>query len=125
MKKIWFSVVIILAIFIGSIFYISYLNNFTLAMKGYAKTAYENIEKDSSKVPENLNLVLAKLDSNQMLLCAFIDHKLLNEIEDGAKASLEFYQNGESNNLRLELVLLAEKIDHIKDVEILDLKNIL
>ena len=125
MKRLWIVIVIAVLIAGGGALYLNFLHGLTDTMIGQAETAYIQVTSDRDQVPESIDQVLDHLERNKMVLCAFINHTLLNEVEDSAKAAKELYRTQEWNRLRLELRMLVEKIDQIKDTEVFDLRNIL
>ncbi len=122
MKRIWIAAVLTALIFTGSFFYTSYLDKACGEMTALVDEAYNRADSGSL---EYINRTDAALERASMIFCLFLDSKLINEVEDSIILCRELDKNRNTDRLRTELVLLREKVNHLKESEKFDLKSIL
>ncbi len=123
MRKVWIAAALTAIIFIGSYFYMNYLENVCAQMTGYIDSAYSHaLGGDALKYIDSADVVLEKCTA---VLCIFIDQEFINEVEDGIILCRELNKLGDTDELLRELVVLREKVNHLKQSEEFDLKRIL
>ncbi len=123
MKKIFIPIVLIILIFSGSGIYVSYLERGCDEINGFIDSAYAC--ESFSEAEKYINLAGEALEKKSLVLCIFIDQELIGDAEDGIILCRELCRLGEYSQLKSELVMLKEKINHLSQSEKFDLKRIL
>lgn len=123
MKRIWIVLIIVALIFGGSFFYMNYLSRICDEMSAYIEDAYDNAANYDAA--EFINRADEVLERSSAVLCVFIDQELINDVEDSIILCRERHKSGSEAELKAELVMLREKINHLEQSEKFDFKRIL
>ena len=122
MKRIWIAAALTVLIFTGSFFYTSYLDKICGEMTAFVDKAYNNADTGALEYIDSADTTLEKAS---LIFCLFLDSKLIDEVEDSIILCRELDKIRNTDSLKAELVLLREKVNHLKESEKFDLKSIL
>ena len=125
MKKIRIAAILLVLLFIGSGIYVNFLKNSVNKMNSAVSEAYYCVDSAYTDIPKKLDSVSRELDKNEIVFCAFIDQKLISEVQCELLTAKELYNQKNKSELKLSLIRLNEKIDSLKDTEEFNLKKIL
>ena len=124
MKKIWISLFLLASVIGGGFWYNSYLGRKTDDMLSLEDNAYQAIRVDMEKCEGLLDEIDEKLDSVSVLLCAFIDRDIINQVEDAIISAKGLAKMG-GDACRWGIEIMKEEIGHIKNTTQIKLKYIL
>lgn len=125
MKKIWIAVILPICLFIGSGIYVHILKDSINTMNNFVAEAYACTEYSYTDIPEKLNRIELELNKNEIMFCAFIDQKLISDVKDELMIAKELYTQHSTDNLKISLIRLYEKINYLKSNEEFNIKKIL
>ena len=125
MKKIRMVAILLVILIIGSCIYVNFLKNSVEKMNTAVSEAYYCVDSEYTNIPEKLDTVKNELDKKGIVFCAFIDQKLIKDVEDELWIARELYNQRNKSGLKISLIRLNEKIDSLKDTEEFNLKKIL
>lgn len=124
MKKIWISAVLLVSVIGGGLWYNSYLGKKTDDMLKLADEAYQASMINVEKCENLLEEIDDKLESVNVLLCAFIDRDIINQVEDAIISAKGLAKMG-GDACRWGIEIMKEEIGHIKHTTQIKLKYIL
>ena len=123
MNKIWIPVVIFTLVIGGGFLYNSFINDKTDRMIELSDKAYDAFisGEDSEKYLKEIDRELEKIKG---FLCAFLDRDIINDAEDAIvyARGLEAVENEQCGT---GIMMMKEKIRHIKNTAQIKLKYIL
>lgn len=123
MNKIWIPIVIFVLIIGGGIFYNGYVLDKTDHMLNLADVAYREYISGGD-CEKHLKEIESDLEKISGLLCAFLDRDIINEAKDAI-----VYSKGITRDKDKEggagIMMMREKISHIKNTAQIKLKYIL
>lgn len=125
MKKIRIVAILLVILIIGSCIYVNFLKNSVKKMNTAVSEAYYCVDSEYTNIPAKLDTVKNELDKKGIVFCAFIDQKLIKDVEDELWIARELYNQRNKSGLKISLIRLNEKIDSLKDTEEFNLKKIL
>lgn len=123
MKKIWIPIVIFTMIIGGGIIYNNFVNSKTDHMIMLSDKAYEAfVSGENSK--KYLKEINSELESISGLLCAFLDRDIINDAKDSIVCSIGLAEANDEE-CGTGIMMMKEKISHIKNTAQIKLKYIL
>lgn len=123
MNKIWIPIVIFTLIIGGGFLYNSYITDETDQMLELADKAYEAFVSGEES-GEYLKETEEKLEKISGFLCAFLDRDIINEAMDSIVYSRGLAKVND-DECGTAIMLMKEKIGHIKNTAQIKLKYIL
>lgn len=123
MNKIWIPIIIFVMIIGGGIIYNNFVNSKTDRILELADKAYQAFVSDENS-KEYLKEIDSELEKISGLLCAFLDRDIINEAKDAIVYSLGLAEVNDEE-CGTGIMMVKEKISHIKNTAQIKLKYIL